>query len=101
MVSHVAPRPKLLAAAVVGIVLSGLLSFVMLTPAGWGMSWQDIATSWGAKAFFFVPLIALIVAGMLKFSRRPSPLQEIVLLAAPFYQTIFFAFSYFTVKPGA
>jgi hypothetical protein len=101
MIAQVKPKELLLIAAVIGIVLSGLLSFVMLTPLGWGMSWQVRAPSFGAKLFFFAPLIALIVAGLARFLPRPSPSQEIALLAAPIYQAIYLAFSYLVLKPGA
>ena len=101
MIAQVKPKELLLAAAVIGIVLSGLLSFVMLTPLGWGMSWQCLAPSWGAKLFFFAPLIALIVVGLARVLPRPSPSQEIALLTAPTYQAIYLAFSYLVLKPGA
>jgi hypothetical protein len=99
MSAQVQPKGLLLVVAVIGIVLSGLLSFVMLTPLGWGMSWQGLAPSWGAKLFFFAPLIALIVAGLARVAPRPSPSQEIVLLTAPIYQAIYLAFSYVVLKP--
>lgn len=97
-VTGVIERPLLFGIAVVGVVLSGLLSFVILTPLGWGMSWSGLAPTWGAKLFFLAPVVALIVAGLAKFSPRPSPVQEVALLAAPAYQAIYLAFSFFAAS---
>ena len=62
------------------------------------MSWSGLAPTWGAKLFFLAPVVALIVAGLAKFSPRPSPVQEVALLAAPAYQAIYLAFSFFAAS---
>ena len=67
--ARVIERPLLFGIAVVGVVLSGLLSFIMLTPLGWGMSWSELAPTWSAKFFFLAPVVALIVAGIANFLR--------------------------------
>ncbi|WP_292224644.1 hypothetical protein [Brevundimonas sp.] len=94
-------RPVLFGIAVIGLILSGLLSFVILTPLGWGMSWSELAPTLFIKLFFLAPGVALIGAAIAKFFSRPSPSQEIALLTAPAYQAIFLAVSYFIPKPGA
>ena len=68
-VTGVIERPLPFGIAVVGVVLSGMLSFFMLTPMGWGMSWSELAPTWSAKFFFLAPVVALIVAGIANFLR--------------------------------